>query len=177
MTKEECYYLGKITKPNGYQGGVNIFLDVDNPHEYTGLDAVFIEERNSLIPYFIKKIIIHNSKNSALVYFEDIENFDDAQTLVNKHLYLPLSSLPKLEGNKFYFHEVTNFKIIDKLKGELGPIHKILDYPNQSLFQVFYHDKEVLIPINDDIIKKLDRTKKEIHIEMPEGLLEVYLDE
>ena len=177
MKKEACYYLGKVTKPNGYLGGVNIHLDVDNPHEYEDLDAVFIEEKSSLIPYFIKKITVHNSKKSAVVYFEDIEDFDQAQAIINRHLYLPLTSLPKLEGNKFYFHEVLGFKIIDTHKGDLGAIKEVLDYPNQSLFQVFYNEKEILIPVNDDIIKKVDRTKKEIHIEMPEGLLEVYMDE
>lgn len=177
MKKEECYYLGKVTKPNGYLGGLNIYLDVDTPHEYSGLDAVFIENRNSLIPYFIKKLTIHNSKNTAVVYFEDIEDFDSAQQLVNRHLYLPLSTLPKLEGKKFYFHEIIGFNIIDKEKGLLGACKEVLDYPNQSLFQVFYQNKEILIPINDDIIESIDRKKKEILVKLPEGLLDVYLEE
>jgi len=177
MKKEECYYLGKITKPNGYLGGLNIYLDVDDPHEYAGLDAVFIEQRNSLIPYFIKKLTIHNSKNTAVVYFEDIEDFDTAQLLVNRHLYLPMSTLPKLEGKKFYFHEIIDFTIIDKDRGELGKCKQVFDYPNQALFQVFYQEKEVLIPINDDIIINVDREKKEILVKMPEGLLDVYLEE
>ncbi len=177
MKKEECYYLGKVTKPNGYLGGLNIYLDVDDPHEYTELDAVFIEQRNSLVPYFIKKLTIHNSKNTAVVYFEDIEDFDTAQQLVNRLLYLPMSSLPKLEGKKFYFHEIIDFHIIDKEMGLLGACKQVLDYPNQSLFQVFYQNKEVLIPINDDIIESVDREKKEILVKLPEGLLDVYLEE
>ena len=177
MTKEECYYLGKVTKPNGYLGGVNIYLDVDEPHEYEELVAVFIEDRNSLIPYFIKNINIHTSKNTAVVYFEDIEDFDAAQALVNKHLYLPMSSLPKLKGNQFYFHEIVGYQIIDQKEGNLGEIKEVLDYPNQALFQTFYKNKEVLIPINDDIIQKVDRKKKEILVQLPEGLLDVYLDE
>lgn len=177
MTKEECYYLGKITKPNGYKGGLNIHLDVDDPHEYDELDAVFVEIRNTLIPYFIEEIIVHTSKNSAVVYFEDIEDMDAAQALVNRHLYLPLSSLPKLEGNKFYFHEIIDFTIIDESEGILGPCKQVLDYPSQSLLQVFYKNKEVLIPISDDIILNVDRGKKEISVKMPEGLLDVYLED
>ena len=177
MTKEECYYLGKITKPNGYLGGVNIFLDVDDPHEYAELDAVFVESRSSLIPFFIKNINIHTSKNTAVVYFEDIEDFDAAQALVNKHLYLPMSSLPKLKGNQFYFHEIIGYQIIDQQEGPLGEIKEVLDYPNQALIQIFYKNKEILIPVNDDIIQLVNREKKEIHVLLPEGLLDVYLDE
>jgi len=173
MTKEECYYLGKITKPNGYKGGVNIFLDVDDPMEYADLDLVFIENNESLIPYFIEKIKIHQSKNTAVVYFEDILDLETSQALVNKHLYLPLSTLPKLTGNRFYFHEIIGYQIVDKSAGELGAIKEVLDYPNQALFQVFYQNKEVLIPINDNIILKVDRDNRIIHVQLPDGLLDI----
>ncbi|OYT17767.1 MAG: 16S rRNA processing protein RimM [Bacteroidetes bacterium 4572_77] len=177
MEKKDCYYLGKITKTNGYKGGVNIFLDVDDPHEYQNLDAVFVEVKNTLIPYFIEEIVVHNSKKNALVFFEDIDHIDTAQLLVNRPLYLPLTSLPKLKGNKFYFHEVVGYSLLDEEVGLLGVCKEVLDYPNQALFQVYYQDKEILIPINDDIVVGVDRLKKEIQLRLPEGLLEVYLDE
>lgn len=176
MEKEACYYLGKITRINGNKGGLSIFLDVDNPQEYSGLDAVFVEIKKQLIPYFIEKITIHTSKNTALVYFEDVEDIDTASALTNCALYLPLASLPVLDGNKFYFHEVVDYLLIDEKFGEIGRIKEILDYPNQALFQTFYNEKEVLIPINDLFIKQVDRGKKEIHLNLPEGLIEVYIE-
>lgn len=177
MTKEECYYLGKITRTNGHQGGLSIYLDVDDPLEYEGLDAVFVDYRGSLIPYFIDKMTIHTSKNTAVVYFEDVHGIDMAQNLVNSFLYLPLASLPKLEGIKFYFHEVIGFNIIEKNFGLLGVCENILEYPQQALFQVFHNEKEILIPTNEDFILEVNRDKKEILVEMPEGLLDVYLKE
>jgi 16S rRNA processing protein RimM len=177
MTKDECYFLGTITKTNGYKGGVNIYLDVDNPFEYENLDAVFVDFRGSLIPYFIHSIQIHNSKNTALVYFEDIDHIDDAQNLVKSDLYLPLNTLPKKEGNHFYFHEIIGFSLVDEKKGLLGSIDHILDYPQQALFQITYKGKEVLIPVNDHVILEVRRNNKEILVKLPEGLLEVYLEE
>ena len=177
MTKEECYYLGKITRTNGNQGGLSIYLDVSNPNEYEGLDAVFVDIRGSLIPYFIEKINLHHSKNTAVVYFEDVDHIDLSQTLVNRDLYLPLNSLPKLEGTKFYFHEVLGFQIIDKNYGLLGKCENILEYPQQALFQVFHNKKEILVPTNDSFIIEVNREKKEITVEMPEGLLDVYLSD
>ena len=177
MTKEECYFLGTITKTNGYKGGLNIYLDADNPFEYENLDAVFVDYRGSLIPYFIHQIQVHNSKNTALVYFEDIEHIDDAEKLVKSDLYLPLSTLPKKEGNHFYFHEVIGFQIIDEKEGKLGPIDHILDYPQQALFQIECKGKEVLIPVHDDIILEVRRKEKEILVKIPDGLLDVFLEE
>lgn len=177
MTVEECYFLGTITKTNGYKGGVNIYLDVDNPFEYENLDAVFVDFRGSLIPYFIHQIQIHNSKNTALVYFEDIDHIDEAEKLVKCNLYLPLSTLPKKEGNHFYFHEIIGFNLLDEQKGLIGKIDHILDYPQQALFQIKHQGKEVLIPVNDHIILEVKRSEKEILVKLPEGLLEVYLNE
>lgn len=177
MEKEACYYLGKITRTNGNKGGVSVFLDVDNPLEYSGLDAVFVEIKKQLIPYFIAEIKIHTSKNTAVVYFEDIEDVETAATITNKDLYLPISSLPILEGNKFYYHEVEGFVLVDEDFGTIGEIKQILEYPNQALFQTFYQEKEVLIPINDLTIKNVDREKKEILLSLPEGLIDVYIGE
>ncbi len=100
-----------------------------------------------------------------------------ASSLTNKNLYLPLASLPILKGNKFYFHEVIDFLLIDEIFGEIGKIKDILEYPNQALFQTFYKEKEVLIPINDQFINKVDRNKKEIHLTLPKGLLEIYIED
>ena len=177
MEKEACYYLGKITRTNGNKGGVSVFLDVDDPHEYRGLDAVFVEIKGQLIPYFIAEINLHTSKNTALMYFEDVEDVDSASALTNCALYLPLASLPVLEGNKFYFHEVVDYLLIDDTFGEIGKITQILDYPNQALFQTFYKEREVLVPINDRFIKKVDREKKEIILSLPDGLIQVYLED
>lgn len=177
MEKKACYYLGKITRTNGNKGGLSIFLDTDNPQEYSGLDAVFVEIKKQLIPFFIKEIKVHTSKNTAVIYFEDVEDVETAATLTNSALYLPLASLPVLEGNKFYFHEVLDFLLIDKEFGEIGKIKEVLEYPNQALFQTFYKGKEVLVPINDQFIEKVDKAKKEILLKLPEGLLDIYIEE
>ncbi|MBE0652901.1 MAG: 16S rRNA processing protein RimM, partial [Bacteroidales bacterium] len=109
--------------------------------------------------------------------FEDINDVETAATLTNCNLYLPLSSLPVLEGNKFYFHEVIDFVLIDESFGEIGKIAQILEYPNQALFQIFYKEKEVLIPINDRFIVSVDREKKEIKMNLPDGLIQVYTED
>ncbi len=70
-----------------------------------------------------------------------------------------------------------DFLLLDKIFGEIGKIKQVLEYPNQALFQTFYKEKEVLVPINDLFIKHVDREKKEIHLELPEGLLDIYIED
>ena len=107
MTKEECYQLGKITKPFGIKGQMVFYLDVDCPEDYADLDSAFVEVKGPLVPYFFQVDNINGNK--AVVTFEDLTP-EEAQALAGHDLYLPLDLLPKLTGNQFYFHEVTGFR-------------------------------------------------------------------
>lgn len=173
MTKEECYRLGNITKPFGYKGQMVFYLDVDSPQDYAELDSAFIETKTGLVPYFFKVDNINGNK--AVVTFEDLTP-DEAQTLAGHDLYLPLDLLPKLTGNQFYFHEVTGFRVIDGQYGDIGTLQSIIEYPAQPLFQIDKEGKEILIPVIDPVIKLVDRENKTLHIEAPNGLIELYLN-
>ena len=172
MTKEECYQLGKITKPFGFKGQVIFFLDVDDPMAYEGLESAFVEVKGALVPYFFK--IININGNKATVQFDDL-TAEQALALVGGDLYLPLSMLPKLTGNQFYFHEVEGFNVIDSQHGDIGTIRTVIDDPAQPLFQIFKGETEILIPIVDPVIDRVDRENKTIYITAPKGLIELYL--
>jgi 16S rRNA processing protein RimM len=173
MNITDCFYLGNITKPFGYKGEVDIFLDVDEPKNYAKLDAVFVELKGQLIPYFIENIRLKN--NHAVVKFQDIQP-DSVQSLIGAKLYLPLAALPKLDGNKFYFHEVMGFSITDAEFGELGTLENIMDNGPQPIFQIKHSSgKEILIPILDDFIVDVNRENRSITTQAPEGLIDFYL--
>ena len=173
MDLNNYYYLGKIIKPHGFDGRLNAYLDVDDPNEYMELQMVFINLNGSLVPHFI--IHLQLLKNKAIISFQDVNNLEKAESISQKEMYLPISELPKRTGNKFYFHEVIGFEVVDKEFGHLGPISQILEYPNQAVMQIFHKEHEVLIPVFGNIIKKVDRAKQQIDIEAPEGLLDIYI--
>lgn len=172
MTKDECYQLGKITKPFGVKGQVVMFLDVDCPDDYADLDSAFVEVKGNLVPHFFHLDNINGNK--AIATFEEI-SAEEAQALVGHDLYLPLDLLPELTGNQFYFHEVTGFRIVDEEKGDIGILQTIIDYPAQPLFQIMKEGTEILIPVIDPVIQKVDRENKTIFIKAPSGLIDLYL--
>ena len=172
MTKEECYQLGKITKPFGFKGQVVMFLDVDCPDDYAELDSAFIDIKGNLVPYFFK--IENINGNKAIATFEELKP-EEAQALVGHEMYLPLDMLPKLTGNQFYFHEVVGFRVIDEEHGDIGVIQSIIEYPAQPLFQIDKDGTEILIPVIDPVIKSVNRMLKTITIDAPAGLIDLYL--
>jgi len=174
MRKEDCFYLGKIAKKFSFKGEVLAYLDTDEPELYDNMESVFVEFNNNLVPYFIESSSIH--KNDFLrIRFEDVNNEEDADRLMGCELYLPLKMLPKLTGNKFYFHEVIGFEIEDKRRGVFGIIQSVNDTSAQPLFEVLNGEVEILVPMIDHFLVKIDRENKKVLMDLPEGLIEMYL--
>lgn len=173
MTKEECFNLGYISRRVGNKGDLAFVLDVDDSTRYKKLESVFIEINNSLVPFFIKKIAVSGS--FCTVTLDGIDTLERADELVKSGLYLPLSFLPPLKGKKFYYHEMPGFAAFDKTYGELGIVKGILDFPNQAVFQIIKDKNEILIPVKEEFIISIDRAKKELQLDAPEGLIDIYL--
>ena len=173
MKKEDCFYLGRIAKTHGLKGEVTIKLDADDPSAYLEMKHFFLEINKVLTPFFVEKITMSGDK--FFIAIQDVKTIEQAQNLVGKSVYLPLEMLPKLSGKQFYFHEIVGFTVIDMEKGELGPISQVLEYPTQAILQVMKGKKEILIPILDQVIQKVDRDKKILNISAPEGLIDMYL--
>ncbi len=174
MRKEDCFYLGKIAKKFSFKGEVLAYLDTDEPALYENMESVFVEFNKNLVPFFIEQSSIH--KNELLrIKFEDVDSEADADEILGCPLYLPLSMLPKLEGDKFYFHEVIGFAIEDKRLGIIGTVESINDSTAQPLFEVRNGDKELLIPMIDHFLVEIDRKNKKVKMDLPEGLVEMYL--
>ena len=174
MRKEECFYLGKIAKKFSFKGEVLVYLDTDEPELYENMESVFVELNKNLVPFFIENSSLH--KNDFLrVKFEDVETEEDADAIMGCELYLPLSFLPKLEGNQFYYHEVIGFEVEDQRLGVVGKIVSINDTTAQPLFEVLNGNVEMLIPMIDQFLVKIDRANKKVIMNLPEGLVEMYL--
>lgn len=173
MNKEDCFYIGRVAKTHGIKGEVTIKLDVDDPSAYSELKYFLLEINKVLTPFFVEKLIVSGDK--FFVSVQDIHTVEAASALTGKDVYLPMELLPKLTGKQFYFHEVKGFTLIDAEKGELGPITDILEYPTQAIIQVYKDNKEILIPILDQVIQKVDRKGKKLYVKSPDGLIDMYL--
>ena len=175
MRKEDCFYLGKIVRKHSFKGEVVIKLDTDEPELYKNMESVYVELGNNLVPFFIDKSSLHKG-NQLRVQFEDVYSEEEADSILKSNVYLPLTLLPKLEGDKFYYHEVIGFSVFDSNFGEVGTIIHINDKAAQPLFEIDREGKTIFIPMIDDFIKKIDRENKQIHVKTPEGLIDLYLN-
>jgi len=175
MRKDDCFFIGIISKTSGLAGELVLQLDVEDPDKYRKLESVLLELGGTLTPFFVKSIRL--SGRAALLRLEGIDTPERAADLVRAEAYLPLSMLPPLKGNRFYFHEIEGFEAIDAAYGLVGTVNHVLEFPHQLILSVQNGVKEVLIPLVDEVIERVDRDARKLYIKAPEGLIGIYLDE
>lgn len=173
MTLSDCFQLGVITKAHGLHGEVQILIDSDEPENYKKLESVLLLINNELVPFFLKNWQLNGTK--AIARFEEVDSLEKASKLPHTEVYLPDSLLPKLDDDQYYYHDLVGLHAFEEDK-ELGIVSNVYNLPGHDLLAVMVNDKEVLVPISDEVIRKVDISGQKILLQLPHGLLDIYLE-
>jgi len=174
MKKSDCFELGYITKPHGLGGELSAVFDVDDLQLYAELKAVLVDIKGTLVPYEIARLEFMDKK--IIIKFEGIDSIEKANELKSKTLYLPLSQLPKLKEGQFYYHEIIGYQVQDAVQGLIGKVKVVYTLPGQDLIAIDHQGVEIMTPINDDFIVRVDHVTKTIFTNLPDGLIDIYLE-
>lgn len=173
LAHKDSFEIGYITKTRGLKGEVQLFFQYEDPEELE-LDVIFIELHSKLVPFFVSSYQLLNN-NTGYFFLEDVDHIDKAVELVKKPVFLPNTKKPERDPEEFFITDLKGFTVFEKKHGELGEILEINEFPQQFIAIVNYQSKEIMFPLNDDFILEIDRDAKVLKIELPEGLLDVYL--
>ncbi len=169
----EYFKIGKIVSVTGLKGEVLLKHSLGKKTSLKGLQAIFIEEKeNSFLPWFIESTKI---KNASEIYLkiENINSRESAMILSQKQVWLPEPDFKKFTA-KTAPASLLGYTVINE--GEaLGKILEIIEHPHQLICRIELKEKEVLIPLNENTLQKVDHKKKEVNVKLPDGLLEIYL--
>jgi 16S rRNA processing protein RimM len=169
MKLEDAYKIGYVAKTHGLKGEVTINTSPECP-DLSSIETIFIEEDGSLVPYFITSISVKGDK--AFVKFEDVDNIERASDLKGSSLYLAKTERPKLARGEFYNDEVIGFDVFEE-ENVIGRVVGIMEAGPNRFLEVDNVGKEILIPINGPFIKSINKTKKRVTVELPEGFLDI----
>lgn len=164
----ELVKIGKVLKTHGYKGNLKVFIDEFYMDDFEDMKAVFINK----LPYFIASRDI-NSDSQAIILLEEIDSKEKAHPLLGKDIFAKEDDLTEILDEEAYAH-LTGYEITDQAAGAIGIIEKIIEMPFQFMAQVFRDRKEILIPLNDDFILKINEKKKRVEMKLPDGFLNIY---
>jgi 16S rRNA processing protein RimM len=169
---KDHFKIGTIIKTRGLKGELQLFVHFEHLQDIN-LTAVFFEIAGKLVPYFVQSV--KYQKNTAWLFLEDVDTIEIASKLVKKDVYLSNKLKPKKKKTEFTLKDLKGFIAIDENEGELGEILEVQELPHQYIATVHYQNKEVLFPLNETIIKGIDLEGGEVYVDLPEGLLDIYL--
>jgi|SRR5690606_15972526 len=173
MEITDHFYIGYISKTRGLKGEVQLFFEFD---DYKSLDlgVLFLQINGKLVPYFVERSTVLPNR-TAYLFFEDVDHIDNAQALVRKQVYLPHEKLPKRDPDDFRFTDLKGYTVSDRTHGLLGEITEVHQYPQQYVAAVMHKGNEVLFPLTDEWLLSIDRENNTIEVDLPDGLIDIYL--
>jgi 16S rRNA processing protein RimM len=170
MNKSDTQLIGTLAKLNSFKGRYLLISETVLNERIKNWESVFLEIEGLLVPFFIDHLSIA-SESSAIIGFEDIDSSEKAKEFLSSKVYQLTSFAGAAE--EFLAEDLSGYRIIDQQSGEIGKIDEILDYNQNLLFRVLKGKQEILIPVSNEIIIKVNHRKKEIVISAPEGLLDI----
>lgn len=158
MKPEDLFSIGYISKTQGLKGEVQVYLEEDVIDNYFSNGTLFLEINNKAVPYFIENMRIQ--KSVAYFCFEDVNSIEEAKTLVGQRVLIPKKLRPKRKTGDLTYKDLVGFFVSDEKEGDLGEIFEVFEYPKQFVAAILVNDAEVLLPLNEDIIKSIDVKNK-----------------
>lgn len=171
MEINACFKIGYILKTHGLKGEVTLTIENDGPEDLSEVKSVFVEKDKRLIPYFIQSVSHRGAK--AFVKFEDVDTIEEAEKIIKHAVYLEKSNRPKSGRGAFYNDEIIGFHILDEKDESLGSVIEIMQAGPNRLIVMDHHGKEVLIPVNSPFITSINKSKKTVSVNLPDGFLEI----
>lgn len=169
INKEELFPVGKVCKAHSLQGEV-VCEFTDFSFDENDADFLVIDLGSFLVPFFLEEYRFKNDI-AAIVKFEGVESEADANKLVGKSIYLPLTFKSGLTHENITWKDFVGFHVYDKHVGELGEIAYVDESTANILFVVLYRGEEVYIPAVEEFVLDIQLDKKNIYMDLPEGLL------
>lgn len=169
----DYFKLGKFVATHGLKGILVLKHVLGKKSSLKGLKTVFIEERkNSFLPWFIEKVNI-KSNDELFIKLEGLDVREKAMKLVQKELWVKEDEFKRLAAKSSPVN-LLGFSIIHNRKN-LGQILEVIEQPSQLVCRIEINNKEVLVPLHEETLLKVDKKKKEVVVQLPEGLLDIYL--
>ena len=170
IKKEEVFKIGIINKPHGVKGEVSFTFTDDIFGRVEDCDYLVLLLDGILVPFFIEEYRFR-SDNVALVKFEGIDSTEKARTLTNVEVYYPVKFMDDQEEISSWNYFI-GFRVEDIHHGCLGTVVDVDDATMNVLFVIENGDEEVLLPAHEEFILDIDRKKKILKVDIPDGLLD-----
>ena len=171
MAYKNHILLGRITKIHGYEGTVTVKLEKTFSENIPEMESVFLEIEGRPVPFFISWSE-YAGADILRLKFDGYDSIDKISEFTGCRVYL--TSGPEdiiLSGD---IESIKGYKVVLQDKKHLGTITEVIQNPGQWLIKILSPDnKEILVPLHEHFILKVDTRRQTLIMNLPEGLTEI----
>lgn len=166
------FKIGRLGKPHGVKGEINIHTVDDTLYDIEA-DYVALMVDGILVPFFFEEYRWRNDE-TVLAKFCDIDTQERAAELTGCYVYFPRSIAENNSGDRHSvvsWAQMAGYTLRDHIYNKV--VGKIASVDDQTINLLFELEDGRLIPANENLITNIDTNKREITMEIPDGLLEL----
>ncbi len=170
MENKKLFHIGFIKNTHGLKGFFEIKLNNNiDLLKFINKNIFILSEDNIFIPYLIENVAI--KKNNFIIKISNFNSINDISKFIKHKLYISIKDMEKMNIN--IKKDIVGFNVINyKNNQKIG----IIDYVNRSTKNIFFsfknieNNKDMLIPLIDKFIFKIDYETKNVFVKLIKGL-------
>ena len=164
--------VGFIAKVHGYKGQVVLALEHFTPDALKNTKFLFVELEGLPVPFCVEELLTKG--DDLILKFEMINDEGQAKRLIQQTVFAEKMTIR--ENVELDWPDLVGFTAFDKTYGRMGLVEEIEELPMQWIAHCMINEKEILFPLNEQVLIDIDEEKKELHLDLHDGLIQVYLD-
>ena len=177
MAEPEYISIGRTRKAHGITGELKVSIEERYLEDFLKNERIFLDVKGVKVPYFIDSV---RGGGELILKMEEVDTRDQAIALQAREIFLRKQDIlpdhlrefePEEEETLEYAHLV-GYRIVDSSLGAIGMVDEVLEMPQQEMAFLQYKGREVLIPLNEQLIQRIDEQNRCVYMDLPEGLLD-----
>jgi len=162
--------LGEILRPWGRKGEVKLLPYGDLREALLGRDGLFLEKGSKILFREVEEYRFH--KSFVILKFKGHPDYESVEELGGWKAGIPRSTAPPAPPDTYYHYDIIGLEVISGREAK-GKITEIWNTGANDVYLVEKEGREWFLPATKEIIQRVDLEKGKIHVELPEGLMDL----
>lgn len=177
----DYFRIGYVVTTHGIKGELKCINTSDDLHRYDDIKIIYLVPKDELTfnstgsnrdTYKNELENVKYIKNSVIIKCKNINSIEEAKRYIGYDIYIDRKDAKLLKDNEYYIPDLIGSKLIDENYNVLAEVIDIIDNMSQAKLIVKKNNKEYIIPLVSEFIKKIDLNNKIITVKLIEGLLD-----
>ncbi|MDY3971281.1 MAG: ribosome maturation factor RimM [Clostridia bacterium] len=161
--------VGKIVNTHGLRGEVKVVPWTDYPEVFEDIETVYIKKKSDYERLDIAGI--KYQKNNLIIRFAQLKDINEAEKYKNRVLYAERTSLGELPEGVYYIADLIGLDVVKEDGEKVGVISDVFNTGSNDIYEVKREgQKNLLLPVIDDVVLNIDIENKKVTVRMMEGL-------